>query len=271
MNSNNPVAVKFSQAATTYKQHDVLQRITAEKLLSKAALKGSLVDIGCGPGTDFTAYGQDITKVTAVDLSEQMLAVVNQSFPSYLTLCADAANLPLFEEQFDGLYSNLVLQWCDDLTAVFNEFHRVVKPKATCFISIVTSGSLPELETLGLGHNAFRTVEQITAAIDSQYWQVDSVNECSESLYFNDLRTMLYSIKGVGASVKSHQENSHSCCSDKSGSNKSRSHTNRTGLEKVSLRGRKDWLALKQHVETMRQAEGIPLTYQITYLQITKK
>ncbi|MCC4831451.1 methyltransferase domain-containing protein [Shewanella sp. 10N.7] len=271
MNSNNPVAVKFSQAATTYKQHDVLQRITAEKLLSKATLSGDVIDIGCGPGTDFTAYGQDITKVTAVDLSEQMLAIVNQSFPSYLTLCADAANLPLSQQQFDGLYSNLVLQWCGDLTAVFNEFHRVVKPKATCFISIVTSGSLLELETLGLGHNAFRTVEQITAAIDSQYWQVDSVNECSESLYFNDLRTMLYSIKGVGASVKSHQENSHSCCSDKSGSNKSRSHTNRTGLEKVSLRGRKDWLALKQHAETMRQAEGIPLTYQITYLQITKK
>ncbi|MCL1068586.1 methyltransferase domain-containing protein [Shewanella olleyana] len=271
MNSSNPVAVKFSQAATTYKQHDVLQRITAEKLFNKAALKGSLVDIGCGPGTDFTGFGQDITKVTAVDLSEQMLAVVNQSFPSYLTLCADAANLPLSKQQFDGLYSNLVLQWCGDLTAVFNEFHRVLKPQATCLISIVTSGSLPELETLGLGHNAFRTVEEITEAIDSEYWQVDSVNECSESLYFNDLRTLLYSIKGVGASVKSHQENSHNNGTEKSSSDKSSSNISSTAVERVTLRGRKDWLALKQHAETIRQAEGIPLTYQITYLQLTKK
>ncbi|GIU02741.1 MULTISPECIES: methyltransferase domain-containing protein [Shewanella] len=269
MNSNNPVAVKFSQAASTYKQHDVLQRITAEKLLSHIPLKGDIVDIGSGPGTDFSSVNnkhQGIATVTAIDLSEPMLAVVNQSFPSYKTLCADAVSLPIIEQQFDGLYSNLVLQWCDDLQAVFSEFHRVLKPTAPCLISIVSRGSLPELETLGLGHNTFRSVEEITAEIDSQYWQVDSVDECSESLYFNDLRALLYSIKGVGASVKSYQEPSL-----QKPSIQARSLQSCSPIERVTLRGRQDWLALKQHAETLRQAKGIPLTYQITYLQLTKK
>ena len=257
MNSNNPVAVKFSQAASTYKQHDVLQRITAEKLLSQKSLSGDIVDIGCGPGTDFSAINSahhKITSITAVDLSEQMLAVVNQSFPAYHTVCADAANLPLAEHQFDGLYSNLVLQWCDDLAVVLAEFYRVLKPSATGLISIVSDGSLPELARLGLGHNAFNTAQGITSAIDKKQWHIDSIEVSSESLYFNDLRALLYSIKGVGASVQSHQEPSLSAQSDR-----------------VTLRGRADWLALKQHAETLRKAEGLPLTYQITYLQLTKK
>ncbi|ARD21995.1 methyltransferase domain-containing protein [Shewanella japonica] len=257
MTFKNPVAEKFSQAAKCYKQHDVLQRRTAEKLLTHQILSGDIVDIGCGPGTDFTLVNPQqiqIKQVMAVDLSSEMLAMVKQDFPDYHTLCADAAALPLSANQFNGLYSNLVLQWCEDLPAVLSEFYRILKPGAHCLISIVSAGSLPELSKLGLGHNDFSHFDDIVAQANKHHWQIENAEHCSESLYFTDLRTLLYSIKGVGASVKSHQQTQSK---EKQGS--------------VSLRGRQDWLALTEKAESLRVEQGIPLTYQITYLHLIKK
>ncbi|PMG29291.1 hypothetical protein BCU94_14450 [Shewanella sp. 10N.286.52.C2] len=263
MNLDNPVAVKFSQAAATYKQHDVLQRITASRLIKlantehnadkKAGLTGHLLDLGCGPGTDFESNHCQLTKVTAVDLSPQMLNVVQQSFPQYHTVCADAANLPITANSMDSIYSNLVLQWCDELTQVFNELNRVIKPQGQAFISVVSDGSLSQLETLGLGHNSFRHLDDIIAAIDTEKWQILSAETTTEQVHFADLKALLYSIKGVGASVNEYQDKS---LTDKK--------TNR-------LRGRKDWLALMDKAESLREANGLPLSYNISYLQLGKR
>ncbi|WP_158638058.1 methyltransferase domain-containing protein [Shewanella donghaensis] len=261
MNLENPVAVKFSQAAATYKQHDVLQRITAGRLMQLAsagdtadvALKGHLLDLGCGPGTDFNINKGRVTKVTAVDLSAEMLKAVQQSFPQYHTICADAASLPIAASSMDCIYSNLVLQWCGDLNQVFSELNRVLTPRSEALISVVSDGSLSELETLGLGHNAFRHLDDIIAAIDTTQWQILFAETTTEQVHFTDLKALLYSIKGVGASVSEYQ--------DKTLAAKNNSR----------LRGRKDWLALVDKAEKLREANGLPLSYNISYLRLAKR
>ena len=94
MTLDNSVANKFSIAASQYKQHDVLQRITAKQLLDNAPLFGTLLDVGAGPGTSFNAF-IDVEQVVAVDIAHGMLKQLTKQHPDYLPICSDAQALGL--------------------------------------------------------------------------------------------------------------------------------------------------------------------------------
>uniref|UniRef100_UPI004047A54B hypothetical protein n=1 Tax=Shewanella sp. TaxID=50422 RepID=UPI004047A54B len=82
MTLDNPLANKFSCAASHYKQHDVLQRLSAHQLLQHANLYGTLLDVGAGPGTDFGAFNA-VNQVVAVDIAQGMLTELTQQFTDY--------------------------------------------------------------------------------------------------------------------------------------------------------------------------------------------
>src|SRR4029077_10511260 len=58
---------------------------------------------------------------------------------------ADAYALPFATASFDLVFSNLMLQWCDDLDAVFAEIARVLKPGGLLLFSTFGPGTLAEL------------------------------------------------------------------------------------------------------------------------------
>ena len=241
------VANKFSRAATQYKQHDVLQRICANNLQKKANLYGNLLDIGAGPGTCFKTFEQ-VQQVVAVDISHGMLAHLIQQHPDYLPLCTDAQALGLRSASIDSIYSNLALQWCQTLSKALTEFHRVLRSGGDCYLSVVVDGSLGELQTLGFHVNQFDSVARLKAAFNASQttpdgWHNVDIHVESVRVYFDDLRSLLYSIKGVGAS------------SDLSSEGKPRDAlTKRQWLQRVTL------------AETLRTDKGLPLTYQIAYI-----
>ncbi|MEM5506331.1 methyltransferase domain-containing protein [Shewanella frigidimarina] len=250
MTLDNPVANKFSIAASQYKQHDVLQRITAKQLLDNAPLFGTLLDVGAGPGTSFNAFN-DVEQVVAVDIAHEMLNQLTKQYPDYLPICSDAQALGLQSASIDSIYSNLALQWCQNLPEAFAEFHRVLRPSGECHLSVVVDGSLAELKTLGFRVNQFNSISAIKAAfIASQDspndWLNIDIQVKSISVYFDDLRSLLYSIKGVGASFAQQGEN-----------NATHHHplTKQQWQQRIAL------------AETMRTDKGIPLTYQIAYIR----
>ncbi|MGI2174227.1 methyltransferase domain-containing protein [Shewanella ulleungensis] len=250
MTLDNPVANKFSIAASHYKQHDVLQRITARQLLGRAHLCGTLLDVGAGPGTSFNACN-DVKQVVAVDIAHGMLKQLSEQHPDYLPICSDAQVLGLQSAAIDSIYSNLALQWCQNLPQAFVEFHRVLRPRGECHLSVVVDGSLAELKTLGFRVNQFNSVSALKAAfISSQYspnnWLNIDIQVESIRVYFDDLRSLLYSIKGVGASFAQQDENNV---------------TQHPPLTKQQWQQR---IAL---AETMRTDKGIPLTYQIAFIR----
>ncbi|MGI2169425.1 methyltransferase domain-containing protein [Shewanella sp. MF05960] len=251
MTLDNPLANKFSSAATQYKQHDVLQRLSAQKLFQKADLYGTLLDVGAGPGTDFGAFSH-VSQVIAVDIAHGMLTELTQQFTNYLPLCSDAQALGLQSGSVDTLYSNLALQWCQQLPNAFMEFHRVLRPGGECFLSIVADGSLAELNTLGFHVNQFHSVESLKATFLSSKmamdnWQYVDVQLESIQVYFDDLRSLLYSIKGVGASF------------DQQGNGKKR-----------PLLTKQQWRHRLELAETLRTDKGIPLTYQIAFIRVKR-
>ncbi|WP_254491521.1 methyltransferase domain-containing protein, partial [Salmonella enterica] len=60
-------------------------------------------------------------------------------------LCGDAAALPLADNSVDVIFSNLCLQWVDDLPAVFAGFRRVLKPGGLLVCSTFGPETLVEL------------------------------------------------------------------------------------------------------------------------------
>ena len=244
------IAERFSAAANSYQDHNKLQRLSAANLLNGFSAKGNLLDIGAGPGTRFDSqHTADLPKVFALDIALGMLQKLKQTYPHYQSICADAEQLPFGDNTIDCIYSNLALQWCVDFPAAVAEMARVLKPKGECHITVVADGSLKQLAALGLRVNAFSPMDELRSAFDLKQWQLFDLELVPITVHFDTLKALLYSIKGVGASVQSH----HDCASQAN--------------EIHRLRGRKDWLALVSRAETLRQAEGLPLTYQIAQIR----
>jgi malonyl-CoA O-methyltransferase len=144
----------FSRAARHYDAAAVLQsRVRAELLerLEVVRLEPTVVlDLGAGTGHASLAlkrrYRQ--AQVVALDLAPAMLqeAARQQTLlRRFRRVCADAAALPLRTASVDLVFSNLMLQWCNDPDAVFGECRRVLKPGGLLTFATFGPDTLVEL------------------------------------------------------------------------------------------------------------------------------
>ena len=60
-------------------------------------------------------------------------------------LNADAEQLPLRDASVDLVYSNVALQWCNDLEGVFREINRVLRPGGLLMFTTFGPDTLSEL------------------------------------------------------------------------------------------------------------------------------
>ncbi len=155
----------FSKAADTYDEAAVVQRRTAEDMAERTLLltsdKHSILELGCGTGllTEQLSQHYPQADIYAVDLADNMLQQAKArlmakppswQFWSRKTLPvkliqADAFSLPFADAAFDLVVSNFMLQWCQDLDAVFAEVRRVTKPGGALLFSTFGPDTLKEL------------------------------------------------------------------------------------------------------------------------------
>ncbi|MGB0893575.1 MAG: methyltransferase domain-containing protein [Parashewanella sp.] len=238
------VASGFSSAATRYTQHNKVQKITSRQLLTGVELKGNVLDLGAGPGTELAV---EQGNVFCVDIALGMLQQLSKQYSRYHAINADAHALPLLTNSIGTIVSNLALQWCGDFDSAIAESARVLQKNGAMHVSLVAENSLPQLSNLGFMVNQFRSFSQYKKAFLNGSWDVLEATSSEMTVYFSDLKTLLYSIKGVGASTASN------------------------GLpSQLTLRGRKDWLNLLTETEKLMTDKGIPLTYHIVQIRARK-
>ncbi len=149
------VRKNFDRAANTYDAAAILQKEVASRLLERLDYiriqPKRILDLGCGTGTITADMLKRYPKaeIIALDLAFNMLKKTQQHGSWFSKkprcVCADAESLPLKNDSIDLLISNLMLQWSNDLQAVFNGFQRVIAPKGLLMFTTFGPDTLKEI------------------------------------------------------------------------------------------------------------------------------
>ncbi len=148
------VRCSFGLAATHYDQAAALQLEVGNRLLQRLDLvrlqPRRVLDLGSGTGQSIdgllSRYRK--TRVVALDIALPMLQQARQR-GRWLRrpgcICADAESLPFADNSFELVFSNLMLQWVEDLEAVFREVRRVLCPGGLWLFTSFGPDTLQEL------------------------------------------------------------------------------------------------------------------------------
>ncbi|WP_144391960.1 malonyl-ACP O-methyltransferase BioC [Pleionea sediminis] len=149
------VASNFSKAAANYDDFAFIQREIGDRLFERLELMrispDLIVDVGCGTGNYTRKLKERFkkSKVYGVDIAEGMILQAERFqgwFDKVKYQVADMDELPFEDQSVDLLFSNLALQWSENLDKTFQEFARVIKPSGLILFTTLGPDTLTELK-----------------------------------------------------------------------------------------------------------------------------
>ncbi len=212
------IAHSFSRAAASYDSAAYFQRDMGLQLLSmlseysESLSVSHCVDLGCGTGffkeklTDFYPG----CNYLGVDLAEGMLRFLKKTIENYSSnksflLCSDAENIALKNQSVDVVFSNMAVQWCENLPKLFSEFNRILKPGGVVGLTTLGPQTLIELKKSWCAvddrvHvNQFIGLESWRDAIGLSGLVIEAERVALPVLQFESVRQLLKELKLIGA------------------------------------------------------------------------
>lgn len=250
------VSMAFDAAAKDYDAVSLLQQTVADRLIESLDLIKinplSILDLGSGTGYGSKRLKQRFKRARyfQCDISIEMLKVAHKHSPAFFSrnhfLCADAGKLPLLDNQFDLVFSSLMLQWCDNLDVVFAEVKRLLKPGGMFLFASFGPDSLKELRECWqrvdehVHVNAFVDMHDIGDALMRKGLSEPVLNVEHIVLTYDDCKQLMRELKSIGA------------------------HNVNEGRRK-SLTGKQRINKVVAHYETFRSENKLPATYEVVY------
>ncbi len=208
------VGRSFGAAAASYDGVAGLQRAVGQFLLSRWADRigapGAILDVGAGTGYFAAELAARCprARLIVLDIAESMLRVARDRLggrEAALYVCGDAEALPLASRSADFVFSNLAIQWCPDLYAVFGEFRRVLRPGGGLLFSTFGPATLDELRQAWATVDRYAHVNEFAAreAIETAlrragFGEVISSEEI-RVLEYGDVWSLMRELKALGA------------------------------------------------------------------------
>lgn len=247
----------FSRAAPGYDAAAALQREVGTRLLESLDYYGDRVpqvvlDVGCGPGHAAASLRKrwPRAQVIALDLALPMLRQAKKQsswWKPFARVCADARALPLAEHSVDVLYSNLCVQWVDDLPALFAGFRRVLRPGGLLLCSTFGPDTLIELREAFSQVDAaphvsqFPPIARFGDALLLAGFRDPVLDRDLFKLTYDDMPALMRELRALGA-------------------------TNALQARRHTLTGRARFSAASAAYEPLRQADGkLPSTWEVIY------
>jgi malonyl-CoA O-methyltransferase len=178
----------------------------------------SILDLGCGPGN----AGPDLKKfykphdLIYLDFAYEMLKKAEEknrdhflkAFSSRTAqqfICADMEAIPLEENSVDMVWSNLSLQWCNDLDRVFAQIAKILTHNGLFIFSTFGPSTLHELRSSLASFSEHSHVNQFIDMHDIG----DALIRCGFSdpvldvdvytLTYSTFKEIMYDLKHIGA------------------------------------------------------------------------
>lgn len=257
----------FSRSAASYEAAAGLQHAVEARLLESLdylddpalarAPPRRVLDLGCGTGRASRAMQARWPKaeVVSLDLALPMLRegraaarpggwLANPFARRPLPVCADARALPLADASVDVLFSNLCLQWVEDLDAVLAGFRRVLKPHGLLLFSTFGPATLWELREAfaqadDVPHvSPFADIAGVGDALVRAGFHQPVLDREDERTHYPDLPALMRELRAIGA-------------------------TNALASRRHTLTGRTRFRVAAEAYEAHREAHGLPASWEI--------
>lgn len=225
MPDSDRIAAAFHRKAAAYDQHVLVQKRVVAQLVGSIEqhlnqTPGRLLDVGTGTGTLLERLHSlyPDAGLTGVDIALNMCLRTQQK----LGITGQAVNgaaeaLPFRDGVFDLAVSSSVLQWVEDLSAALQELLRVVRPGGDIALAFFCDGTLGELQQCfreagsDCGSDGsrmsrlhvFHTVDEVRSIVDGVDFDRAVVSVETEVDWYDDLNSLLRSIRNIGAGTVS--------------------------------------------------------------------
>ena len=251
----------FSRAASRYDAAAVVQREVCKRMLEHLDYvrlqPQRILDAGSGTGWGGRQLSERYPQagLIALDIAIGMLEAAKGTSSWWQKLfngsrqrfvCADVEAMPLASQSVEMVWSNLALQWCNDLPQTFRELHRVLRPEGLLMFSTFGPDTLRELRIAfdsvdGYNHvNRFADMHDIGDMLVAAGF-ADPVMEMEKlTLTYDDVKAVMQDLRGIGAH-------------------------NATAGRAPGMMGKVRWARIAQNYETLRRDGKLPATFEVIY------
>ena len=254
----------FERASAGYDEASMLQREVNDRMLSR------LDYIKCNPRTILdagsgTGYGgrklenrYPDSGIIALDLALAMHYQARPTAPSWWRqmfsiqknttnyVCGDIEQLPIRDSSIGMVWSNLSLQWCNNIEQTFSEMHRVLQPEGLLMFSTFGPDTLHELRQAFLGMDAnshvnhFIDMHDIGDILVHNGFSMPVMDMEYITLTYDDVISVMRELKAMGA---------HNVLQDR----------------KRGLTGKVGWGKVLKNYEAFRKDGKLPATFELVY------
>jgi malonyl-CoA O-methyltransferase len=251
----------FSKAATQYDASAVMQREVCVRMLERLdyikQAPTSVLDIGSGTGWGTRQLGEryPAAQIIALDIAMGMLQTSRGTSSWWGKLfagktrqfvCADMEALPVKANSMDMVWSNLAVQWCNDLPATLAELHKVLKVDGLLMFSTFGPDTLKEIRLAFQGVDGYNHINRFADMHDVGDMLVaagfaDPVMDMEYiTLTYDDVKAVMQDLRSIGA------------------------HNATAGRAK-GMMGKHTWNRVLQNYERLRRDGKLPATFEVIY------
>ena len=251
----------FSKAATQYDAAAVMQREVCIRMLERLDYikqkPATVLDVGSGTGWGTRQLGEryPAAQIVALDIAMGMLQAARGTSSWWSQLfagntkqyvCADMESLPIKANSMEMVWSNLAMQWCNDLPTTLGELHRALKVDGLLMFSTFGPDTLKEIRAAFQGVDGYNHINRFADMHDIGDMLVaggfsDPVMDMEYiTLTYDDVKAVMEDLRSIGAH-------------------------NVTAGRASGLMGKKAWGRVLENYERLRRDGKLPATFEVIY------